>query len=81
MKKSTTKKNAPERHPSHQVLQKTTHLHDLGHACRAPEIPEAALCGGIGRCSDLPSTRAGGQDDGSLNKLPQITPLHLTPPR
>ena len=24
--------------------------------------------------NDLPSTRAGGQDDGSLNKLPQIIP-------
>ena len=52
---------------------KTSFLeHARGVRC-ARGASGATLSGVIGRCSEPPSTRAGGQDDVSLNKLPQIS--------
>ncbi len=47
------------------------HLHDLEHSRGSPGSPGASQSGVIGCNSGPPSTRAGGQDDVSLSKLPQ----------
>ncbi len=43
-----------------------------------PRLPRLRRSGVRNRCSDPTSTRTGGQDDGSLHKLPQTIPCCVT---